>query len=37
MEDGILDTRIDGIRVDEERIAGLLSGNASASAQGLVD
>ena len=35
--DGILDTRIDGIRVDEERIAGLLSGNASASAQGLVD
>jgi serine phosphatase RsbU (regulator of sigma subunit) len=35
--DGILDTEIDGIRVDEERLAGLLSGDPDASAQGLVD
>jgi serine phosphatase RsbU (regulator of sigma subunit) len=35
--DGILDTEIDGIRVDEPRIVGLLSGVPEASAQALVD
>ena len=35
--DGILDTEIDGIRVDEQRIAELLSGTPQASAQALVD
>jgi sigma-B regulation protein RsbU (phosphoserine phosphatase) len=35
--DGILDTEIDGIRVDEERLVELLSGAPQASAQGLVD
>jgi serine phosphatase RsbU (regulator of sigma subunit) len=35
--DGILDTRLDGIRVDEQRIAQLLSGTAQAGAQELVD
>ena len=35
--DGIHDTKLDGIRVDEERVAELLSGSAQASAQDLVD
>jgi len=35
--DGILDTTIDGIRVDEQHIAALLSGTAHTSAQALVD
>jgi serine phosphatase RsbU (regulator of sigma subunit) len=35
--DGILDTHIDGIRIDDERIAGLLSGSPRASARDLVD
>ena len=35
--DGILDTEIDAIRVDEQRIADLLSGAMQFSAQALVD
>lgn len=35
--DGILDTTIDAIRVDEQRVAELLSGAPQASAQALVD
>ena len=35
--DGIYDTRLDGIRVAEERVAALLSGTSRASAQDLVD
>jgi serine phosphatase RsbU (regulator of sigma subunit) len=35
--DGILDTEIDGARVDEARIAGLLAGPPQASAADLVD
>lgn len=35
--DGILDTEIDGVRVDEDHIATLLSGTARASAQTVVD
>ncbi|MEA2234581.1 MAG: phosphoserine phosphatase RsbU/P, partial [Solirubrobacteraceae bacterium] len=35
--DGILDTEIDGVLVDEERVAELLSGVPQASAQTLVD
>ncbi len=34
--DGILDTQIDGVRVDEQRILGLLSGTPQASATDLV-
>ena len=35
--DGIHDTKLHGIRVDEQRVAQLLSGPARASAQDLVD
>lgn len=35
--DGIYDTRLDGIRVDEDRVAQLLSGPSQASAHDLVD
>jgi serine phosphatase RsbU (regulator of sigma subunit) len=35
--DGILDTLLDGVRVDEQRVAGLLAGTANASAQDLAD
>lgn len=35
--DGIHDTRLDGIRIDEQRVAELLAGSAQASAQDLVD
>ena len=35
--DGILDTEIDAVRVDEEHLAGLLCGTAHVSAQALVD
>lgn len=35
--DGIHDTKLDGIRIDEERVAELLSGSSQASAQDLVD
>ncbi|MDX6707275.1 MAG: phosphoserine phosphatase RsbU/P [Solirubrobacteraceae bacterium] len=35
--DGILDTKIDGVLVDEQRVAELLSGVPQASAQTLVD
>ena len=35
--DGILDTEIDGVRVDEERIASLLEGSPDTGAKALVD
>lgn len=35
--DGIHDTKLDGIRLDEERVAELLSGRSAASARDLVD
>lgn len=35
--DGIHDTKLEGIRVDEQRLAELLSGSSQASAQDLVD
>lgn len=35
--DGIHDTKLDGIRLDEERVAELLAGSSQASAQDLVD
>jgi len=35
--DGILDTRIDGIRLDEERVSELVAGSPDASAQELVN
>jgi serine phosphatase RsbU (regulator of sigma subunit) len=35
--DGILDTEIAGVRVDEDRLAGMLEGAPDASAQALVD
>lgn len=35
--DGIFDTEIDAIRVDEERLAGLLSGSPRANAQAVID
>jgi serine phosphatase RsbU (regulator of sigma subunit) len=35
--DGIHDTELDGVRVDEQRVAELLSGSSQASAQDLVD
>lgn len=35
--DGILDTEIDGVRVDEGRLAGMLEGPTGVTAQGLVD
>lgn len=35
--DGIFDARLDGIRIDEERVAELLSGTRRPSAQDLVD
>jgi len=35
--DGILDTKMDGVRVDEQRVARLLSGTPRASAQALVN
>lgn len=35
--DGIIDTQIDGVEVDEARIADLLAGTADASAETLVD
>jgi sigma-B regulation protein RsbU (phosphoserine phosphatase) len=35
--DGIIDTEIDGLRLDEARVAELLRGTAAAGAQALVD
>ncbi len=35
--DGVFDTRLGGIRVDERRVAGLVSGSSHASAQDLVN
>ena len=35
--DGMIDTEIDGIRLDEAHVAKLLSGTADASAQAIVD
>jgi serine phosphatase RsbU (regulator of sigma subunit) len=35
--DGILDTDLDGVRVDEQRVADLLAGRSHTSAQELVD
>jgi len=35
--DGILDTDLDGIRIDEQRVAELLEGRSKASARDLVD
>ena len=35
--DGIHDVKLDGVRVDEERVAALLSGSSQADAQDLVD
>jgi serine phosphatase RsbU (regulator of sigma subunit) len=35
--DGILDAEIDGIRIDEDKIAGILAGEPRAGAQTLVD